>query len=54
MIHVDTSQAMLERARAQAQASTTAGGPPHAAATYIRWEPGSEVLPLEPGSVDCE
>lgn len=53
VIHVDTSQAMLERARSHAQASSTSGGgKPHAATTYVRWDPASEVLPLEPGSVD--
>lgn len=54
VIHVDTSQAMLERARSHAQASTSGGGKLPAPATYVHWQPGSEVLPLEPASVDCE
>lgn len=52
VIHVDTSQAMLERARSHAQASTSGGGKLPAPATYVHWQPGSEVLPLEPASVD--
>ncbi|KAL4448082.1 hypothetical protein ABPG75_005301 [Micractinium tetrahymenae] len=52
VIHVDTSEAMLQRARSHAETSTSGGGKPHAPTTYVHWRPGSEVLPLEPGSVD--
>lgn len=51
---MDTSQAMLERARSHGEASTSAGGRPHAPTTYVHWPPTSEILQLEPDSYDRE
>lgn len=52
VVHLDTSQAMLERARSHAHASSSPGRP-QPATRYVHWAPATEVLPLEQGA-DCE
>ncbi|EFN57644.1 hypothetical protein CHLNCDRAFT_142766 [Chlorella variabilis] len=50
VVHVDTSEAMLERSRSHAEASSS--GRQHPDTRYVHWPPASEVLPLEPASAD--
>jgi NADH dehydrogenase [ubiquinone] 1 alpha subcomplex assembly factor 5 len=52
VVQVDTSQAMLDRARSHAHACSS--GRPQPATRYVHWAPATEVLPLEPASADCE
>lgn len=49
---MDTSQAQLDRARSHAEASSSDRQQPPT--QYVLWPPSSEILPLEPGSADCE
>ncbi|KAI3438448.1 hypothetical protein D9Q98_000878 [Chlorella vulgaris] len=50
VIHVDTSMAMLERARSHVEASSSGRQQPHT--RYVHWQADSEILPLEPGCAD--
>jgi hypothetical protein len=52
VIHVDTSMAMLERARSHAEASSSGRQQPHT--RYVHWQADLEILPLEPGCADRE